>query len=411
MDTLAEFLRKQKFIFLRDVAAHNHSRWSVVTGNEAGDLDSQVSAIAYAYLTTTLLHTPTVALSRTPRTDFRLRPENILALSYASITPDDLVCIDDLPHPLPGFSRIALVDHNRLGPEFAATEARGRVTGVIDHHEDEKLYLGVSPRLILPPERAASCSSLVTSNFRLTWDQNPADVPKELAFLLLCTVLIDTGGLKPSGKAQPIDFRAMEYLLPKAGLLPSTEVNTAALEAGTLPDRVEELSQELLVTKFDVHDLSTHDLLRRDYKQYEYSTAEDEGGYAVHVGLATVPVSLNVLSQKPPGIWAAGEEYMRERELDVLGMLLTYRTEKKGKHRRKLVFLVRPGGDSVLLDMLASALEEEEELELKRELEWEGDLRAPPGRARIWDQGNVKATRKQVAPVVGRACKMYLGLE
>ncbi|KZO94670.1 DHH phosphoesterase [Calocera viscosa TUFC12733] len=402
MGSLSHFLREQKHAFLQSLSAPTglaNSNWTVVMGNEAGDLDTQASSLAYSYLSTRLLHSPTIALSRTARPDLALRPENTLAFSRASVSPDDLLCIDDLPSPPPAFPRIALVDHNRLSSEFS-----GEVVGVIDHHSDEGFYPSASPRLIRTPEEAGSCTSLVTEHFRALWQAHLDDVPKEVAFLLLCTILIDTGGLKPDGKAQAVDRAAAAFLMPLAGY-PSPAGLTANSE-GTVPPEVEQLFTELITKKFDVAGLSTRDLLRRDYKQYSISPVEGGKGGKVELGLCTVPLGLGPWAAKDPQIWTGVQEYIAERGLDVCGILTTYRNEK-GKHRRQVVLCLREraDADAALGRMLREGLEGSQELRLVRE---EGKKKFGLGTGEeegvcVWKQGNVQATRKQVAPLVSKS--------
>ena len=43
-------------------------------------------------------------------------------------------------------------------------------------------------------------------------------MPGELATVLLCAILIDTGGLKPKGKALAVDYVAAYHLLPRSSL-------------------------------------------------------------------------------------------------------------------------------------------------------------------------------------------------
>jgi len=181
----------------------------------------------------------------------------------------------------------------------------------------------------------------------------------------------------------------------------------------------------LIETKRDVAHLSSRDLLRRDYKEYTFNTAED---VMLRVGLSTVPLGtkawLEKEAQKEPGYRESLEAWAHERKLDVVGVLTTYRTANKGHHRRELLILVGGGiteppslassdvigNVEVLADALAKGLENQESLELEpRELRGEfADIKGPPGEhahakevvgiVHIWRQNNVKATRKAIAP-------------
>ncbi len=107
---------------------------------------------------------------------------------------------------------------------------------------------------------------------------------------------------------------------------------------------------------------------------------------------------------------------MQARNLDIEGILTSYQSEKN-KHKRELVILVRPGGGlesaseaGTVLESLVQGLEDASELELST---WDKKVDAGNGLESLksganangllgmaWQQGNVKATRKQVAPLV-----------
>lgn len=91
-------------------------------GNEAGDLDSLVSAVAYAWHLSHLSPNPipAVALLQTEEDAIDLRPENTYALKKSGMkhAHADLLALDDLGmHRSEVAQRVkalALVDHNTL---------------------------------------------------------------------------------------------------------------------------------------------------------------------------------------------------------------------------------------------------------------------------------------------------------
>ncbi|KAG8925811.1 Exopolyphosphatase [Tulasnella sp. 408] len=385
MSAFSEFLAQTKKQFLKDLDEKNAERWTVVMGNEAGDLDSLASSLAYSYLASKLKNSPTVALIQTPRTDLYLRPENLYALSLAKLDPSnsDLLCIDDIPasHPLnSSFSKFVLVDHNTLVPAFRGS---GKVVGIIDHHADDKNHLDAEFRDI---DMTGSATSLVAKHFQNEWTPEAA-VPPEVATLLLTGITIDTAGLKPDDKGTPTDVDTARFLFAVSTLGHGNSFQGQTSLKG--------LAKDLHDLKADVSNLNTRDLLRRDYKEFTF------GG--LQVGLSTVPVGLKVWSEredfKKTEFFENLEDYMAARKLHVLGVLTTYKSAKKHEKRREVLFITDK--DTVPKEVekrLFDGLEADKTLEL----EATDKLGKPrhPKHTRVWNQLNTKATRKQVAPLV-----------
>ncbi|KAI5120029.1 hypothetical protein M0805_004658 [Coniferiporia weirii] len=438
--TLSEFLLSNKQQYLSAIHGGKGREWVVVMGNEAGDLDSVASSIAYSWFLATVNKLPSVALIQTPREDIKLRPENVHAFSLASLTPDhkELLYIDDIPSSVPFPSnRYALVDHNVLLPRFSEGNDDATVVAVLDHHSDEGLYKGTAdPRTIVS---SGSATSIVARHFQLSDPNGELQILPELATLLFCGALLDTSGLKPGGKAVALDYESAAYLFPRSHLASSGpfDVSESAASAAS-PWR--SLSQELQERKSSVAHLSSTDLLRRDYKQYEWTPlwGADSERRSIHIGLSTVPLGLK--SWLPRGVsefWDSVDRFMDERNLDVLGILTTFHSEKKGKegghksqtdakkkhaekkhetgeakdekvgkHKRQVLFVVRelPGGG--LEERLWAGLEGSGELELKRRpiQKYTKDASTDGGidnrKARAYKQHNTKATRKTVAPLL-----------
>ncbi|CDO78237.1 hypothetical protein BN946_scf184681.g2 [Trametes cinnabarina] len=404
--SLSSFSKESKSTYLNAVQIGKGREWTVVMGNEAGDLDSISSAIAYAWYAFKVNGISAVSLTQTPRADLHLRAENLHAFELVHLNPDtDILCIDDVPvspsQPFPS-SQFALVDHNRLHPRFSRDNPDARVVAVIDHHEDEGLYKDTAdPRVIVVP--TGSCSSLVARLF----EEHPEHMTPELATLLLCSILIDTGGLRPGGKAEEADRRAASFLIPFASALSEHE-RTAEL-VRSAPEEIPSLQKlhvALQEKKASVAHLNTLDLLRRDYKEYSLTLAHVPSR-EILVGLSSVPIGFKAWLPRDPEFWAQTEQFMVERGLTVLGILTSFRdTEKlgrsgKGKHRREQMYVVRDDED--LARLLFNALDECEELQLKKKTF--PDFGVHKGfrsgfRARVWKQKNVDATRKTTAPIV-----------
>ena len=396
-----------------------------------------MSAIAYAWIQSDTKQIPTVPLVQTKRADLALRPENTYAFSLAGLqqgTPE-LLCIDDMSWTgvFPS-NTFALVDHNRLLPQYEADNPEAQVVAVVDHHEDEGFYTtSAKPRIVAP---AGSCASHVAG-------LRPPRIPAELASLLLSAILIDTQGLKAGGKALQVDREAAAFLLTETSLSSSsssTDLSRPSPGSATLVDSsadvklIQNRTKELLERKFDVSHFTTRDLLRRDYKQYHLKLPWVNSKTAINAGLATVPIDLKLwIPRDPKGFWSATKQWMDERGLYVLGILTSFRqknfgTGVQGKHKRQMLWVVHEGAEiykaseateagssmttgepsKVDVDQLASrlwdGLENSEMLQLKKcDFKKFSTREKDAGmsmRVRIYKQGNIDASRKATAPVM-----------
>ncbi|KAF4603156.1 Exopolyphosphatase [Pleurotus pulmonarius] len=411
--TLLEFLTSAKTSYLRDIKDPNvgGGEWTVSMGNEAGDLDSLASSIAFAWLTATTKFTEkSVPLIQTAKDDFNLREENRYALSLAGILDiESLVSITDIGNDTPFPShKFALVDHNRLGERFTTENPSAEVVAVVDHHDDEGLYKGTAePRIIA---KAGSCASHVGLLLR-----SADNVPAELATLLLCAILIDTGGLKANGKALPVDYEAVTALIPMSTY--ASEVDPTSYSGDKLADApaIKTLTAALSSKKEDVSRLSAYDLLRRDYKEYSHPLQWAPDQPTIKAGLSTVPTGVASWATKGK-LLEASEQWMKLRGLTVLGVLTSFRDEKKftksgrGKHRREQIWIIRGDANVVGIDALAerlwAGLKASDELKLKKHKKFElvpkkeRKEKEKEIRWKGYKQGNADATRKVTAPLV-----------
>jgi exopolyphosphatase len=364
--------------------------------NLRSDLDSLAAAIAYAWYATCYLGQPTVPLLQTPRADLSLRPENLYALEFSGIDTAHLLTGDELPADSPPAGKYALLDHNALTGRFAAHDNM-RVIAIVDHHDDEKRHPEASPRIVESP--TGSCSSLIGRLIQKEWDSG---MSRPVARLLLCAVLIDTGGLKAGGKAEVTDREVAPFLLAKAELV--------SAGAGTIVDvhdvkEAKELTRILTTRKTSVDLLSPRDLLRRDYKEYRFVPSWTAEG-SLLVGLASVPRRIKAITgggQKGRRELAtACAAWIEEKGLDVLGVLTNWKDEgkggKKGKHRREMLWVVRE--DEEVEDRLWKGLEGSAELELERKGSRMEEAAGRDLKMRLYEQGDGQATRKVIAPLV-----------
>ncbi|GAA5916729.1 uncharacterized protein JCM6883_000092 [Sporobolomyces salmoneus] len=347
---LSQWSRQTKEDFLEDLRNNNASDWVVVMGNEAGDLDSLVSALALAYAFT---HTETpqkaIALLQTEQDALDLRPENALSLHYSRMSSGhrDLLTIDELPikpnemsHRIKG---IALVDHNV--PRSIWDNAT--VVAIIDHHDDRGIANGTAnPRIV---EATGSCSSLVA---RWLFDNVPgADkrkpgegnvtnhlhgpLPEELVELLLRTIAIDTGGMGRKSST-PIDLEASERLFPRS-----------SWKHRELKQVMKVLDDDLSASRKALDDLDLRSLLRRDWKGDSIKT-KSEKYPSLSLGFASAPVSLEeqimrTPEQTPPEWFAIERAWTSEIQADVTVALTNFRHPKTKRKTRQIAVIVAHG--------------------------------------------------------------------
>jgi exopolyphosphatase len=354
---------------------------------------------------------PTIPLVQITREDFALRAENLYALSLAGISdpPSQLLSLSDtasFPTPFPS-KKFALVDHNRISDRFMKDNPSAEITAVVDHHADEGLYPTAKPRIVAP---AGSCSSHIAA-------LSPQTIPAELATLLFCAILIDTDGLKPGGKALDLDRDSAIFLATKstyAEKIPSISSMGGKPPPDFLYDQeaVKALTSNLVSKKADVSQLSAHDLIRRDYKEYTFTLtwAKETPSPSIKAGLSTVSVQLKVWGSDGK-LEEAAVAWMQSRGLSVLGILTSYNKKPKrlgkakGKHERETAWIVLDQGvdTAELATRLWTGLEANKEISVKKhkKFDLEKGGRLPKGaRAKVYKQGNAKANRKTIAPVL-----------
>lgn len=341
----------------------------------------------------------------------------------------ELLCPEDLPKSNL-LTTFALVDHNSLHPTYAGA----RVTAIVDHHEDEGKYLDTaSPRIIQP---AGSCASLVT---RVIMSYPTLEIPPELAALLLSAIVIDTHGLRKGGKAIDVDYEASTWLLQRVNApAPQNFVQRTAENPQHIFDQpwIQSLSKTLSDKKFALTHLTTRDLLRRDYKEYDLNLSSSICGdsrRSIKAGLSAIPLPLaTFFSPSPTSVVVTTKEWINERDLSILGVLTSYKS-KQGHSRRELVWLVDENVCGPRLPRIFfDGFEASEVLQPKRIKFGRYGFARDAGRdgneekrveqgshdneesmsetspfgvglvARVYQQKNTAATRKQVAPVLKR---------
>ena len=268
----------------------------IVIGNEAADLDSMASSIVYAYLRA--LQDPELSvlpLMMIPREDFILRKEAVYVFKEANINLDDVVFLDECDFDK-GIEQAALVlvDHNKLKGDLEKFDSK--VVSILDHHKDEECYKTASPRIIEP---VGSAASLVAREFFTTG----IEMSRDVAVLLGGTILLDTVNLVDgAGRVTKLDKEIAIRVLPLC-LLPQQKF-------------FETVQKE----KFNVSGLSTNELLRKDYKEWQFGRMK--------CGIGSAVLSLEQWAEIDKDFTSDFSRFATEKKLDLLIFMNAYRNSE-----------------------------------------------------------------------------------
>ncbi|GAA5977572.1 hypothetical protein JCM10908_005025 [Rhodotorula pacifica] len=435
---LSQWSRQNKEDFLDDLRNNNADDWIIVMGNEAGDLDSLVSALTLSYLYNHLEKPQkAVALLQTEQDALDLRPENALALHYARMSSGhrDLLTLDELPikpndlwHRIKG---IALVDHNVP----RAIWAKAEIVAIIDHHDDRGLANGTAnPRIV---EAAGSCSSLVTKYLLETLPGASASyplpahdldeisteaetestddsaltmrgpLPKELIELILRTIAIDSDALKRDS-SRPVDREAVSRLFPRS-----------SWKRRKMKDVMGILDDDMTQSRKALGGLDLRSLLRRDWKGDSIATKSKKYP-SISIGFASAPVSFEEQIDRTPEKtvpeWFAIERaWTSEIQADVTVALTNFRDKKTGEKYRQIALVVahgygrrlHAGSADRLFHQLKHAIES---AGIKNLEKWHRPDKKPLlARRAVYQYQSADASRKFWRPKIEQAVKDWQG--
>jgi exopolyphosphatase len=338
--------------------------------------------------------TPIISI---PKDDLETqRPEVSLLLKLAGISFSNLLCADDRLVDTFAAS-VTLVDHNVLAERFQ--EQSWKVLEIVDHHEDEGLYLdSCSVRNIaFANDKAlvASACTLVAERLKELWNP-PYPVP--LGVLLLGVILLDSVNLSPEvGKVTQRDRDAVDDLLENSNWQGLTRKSRNALSITSSPwPNTTAFFNVLQDAKYDVRfwqSLSVGDALRLDYKEYSCEMGT--------FGISTVLMPLQDFFSKVNVIECI-LQYMEQMGVDFLGIMSAF--EDDNHLRRQLALCATYHLDDIVEFLLE--YDQEDSLDLKEIVV--GNVDIPGDNAnlslRFFNQQNVKPSRKQIGPILTAAC-------
>ncbi|KAJ4405950.1 hypothetical protein N0V82_010210 [Gnomoniopsis sp. IMI 355080] len=402
----SEWSRETKKEFLIDWQAGRESEWTIVQGNEAGDLDSMAAALTWSYhLSHSTANTSNplkaIALLQTPSIALDLRPENKLALDNSLMTSghEDLLKLDELPEDPETLSSklrgIVLVDHGEPLRKWRGA----KVLSIFDHHVDPGTAPDAEPRIF---EKTASCTTIVARQMLDELEKLPEEyhMPHELLELILSAIAIDSGGLQDDN-TQEADIEVSKRIFARS--------NWAKKK---LKKVMENLDDDLSKAKKKLDDLNLRDLLRRDWKGDLVDTPSPRTP-TVSLGLASIPFSMEEQIKKTDfqelfNWFAIEAAWTAEVGVDISIVLSKIKVKENGKKKkyRQITLVVR---DDVRIDQrqadslfqtVKKAIEESDVLDL---VPWNRNHELSP-RQIVWTDRSA-ASRKVVRPIVEAAVR------
>lgn len=205
-----------------------------------------------------------------------------------------------------------------------------------------------------------------------------------LAMLLLGVILLDSVNLQDeAGKVTDRDRAAVSFLVDKTDWTHTTCFPSSCMSKNehSTPD-LTKVFETLQQAKFDRDfwtALSIRDALRLDYKSFRDNT----------FGIASVLISWNDFKEKE-NLVAGLKRFVDETQTQLLIVMFGYQDDHVGSLKRELLLY----GDETMCRDNAAEFLMTKDLDLR-------PIHVGDFEIRVFAQGNAKASRKQVAPLVG----------
>ncbi|XP_050079243.1 exopolyphosphatase PRUNE1 [Anopheles maculipalpis] len=350
-----------------------------VIGNESCDLDSAVSAIAFAFH---LQHVPSLLgewykqdsttvfpVLNVARAELPLKTEVTYFIKRHGIMLEDLICRDEIDWNSEHTAlNIILVDHH-------VTKLQKTIIGIVDHRPIES-NARFNPSAFKTIELVGSCATLVGREIFNQATATIQELPEGYGValeLLYGAIVLDTVNFsKQADKAKPLDYEVAAKI--------EAHIN---VPEENRPAHREQLFQSLIAARSDVSELNAYQLLLKDLKI----------------------ISQNERTVSVPGFPMAVQEYLKLS--DRMDHLQRFATETGSNVVILLGLNVLPDGsvrrdvgiipidDEPLAEKIVTALQTCQEMNFELE-----ELPSSDGKGKFFQQHNLKASRKQLMPIV-----------
>lgn len=256
-----------------------------VIGHQKPDTDSVVAALAFKHIFDSQEcwgHSNSKACISHP-----LNPEtSFLFNKFKEITPD-IITVSDIKSE----DKVVLVDHNEESQRLEGLNP-DQITDIFDHH---KLSLNLNHPIFVTIKAWGSTCTIAWHIMNLY----KIDIPENLAALMLSAIISDTVNLK-SATTTNIDKKALKDLSHKAGIKDPNE-----------------LALEIFKAKSNTKDLTDIELVKNDYKVFEF------GNKKVFIGQVETVEQQDILSNRGQTLRKAMKELKLKLKLDHIFLAVT----------------------------------------------------------------------------------------
>lgn len=208
-----------------------------IIGHKSPDTDSVVSAIVYSVLKNTLedtdMYVPAIAGSANKATEYILE-------KFGFSIPEKLDNVEE--------KNIILVDHNE-NSQIADGYEKAHIIEIIDHH---KFNFSYSEPIMITCRPWGSTVSIIAGMYI----DNEIEIEKNLAGIMLSAILDDTVITK-SPTCTEVDEELINKLAEDAGV-----------------EDWKELGMEIFKAKASVKEMSEMDIIKNDFKDFEYKAGK-----------------------------------------------------------------------------------------------------------------------------------------
>lgn len=249
-----------------------------IIGHQKPDTDSVVATLAFKHIFDSQErwgHPTSKACITHP-----LNPETTFLLEKFETPTPKIVASKDINKE----DKVVLVDHNEQSQRLEGLNPK-LISDIFDHH---KLSLDLTqPIYVTTKAWGATCT--------IAWyimDTHKIDIPKKLASLMLSAILSDTVNLKSATTTQK-DKDAVISLSKSAEIAD-----------------IDQLALEIFKAKSNTSSLSDKELLKNDYKIFEFA------GKKVFIGQVETVEQEKIIASRGEGLKKAIDDLQKELQLD-----------------------------------------------------------------------------------------------